>query len=811
MKELIQALINQGIITAIDIQRMTSLELLLTIIERVNELHGLTKEGLEAVQRLLDKGVQEEVIAKLEEWTQDGTFDMLINQTALKTVNDRIDESNAQLSQTTNLANDHEYILNQSVNRNIAIVKGIDFNSSYFRIPFLTVTKHGTLIVGSDVRYNGPQDHGYIDLGVKRSTDGGYTWSDTVIAMRNNRVDNTYSRVMDGTIIYDESQDTLFLLGNYFDHGDIPWHQETNHKPKTWDVKISKSFDDGLTWSNPISIRDLCPAGYTSFIGGVGSGIVMENGTLVFPIQLNPMIKPQGTNRISAGIIYSRDKGATWNISSSFINGPASECNVVEYASGKLMLNARNDEGAYRKIYTTSDMGASWVFDTMSYKTQQLNACMGSMIKIPYTENGAILFSSPTQSTRTGLCLSVLTSNEKGFVGLNSIYPWTYDGYSCLAFDKWNAKLYIALELGGNIWVENITYCLKDIKKLKGENCEIVKRNGLLGGMDIYVSNDGDDANSGKTRSQALRTFTRIPEIVNDYYQNITIKIDSNYDREVRLSNIKTRTRISSIDGSGLNIKKLYIRECSYVQFDTPITLIEPFSATMVVSIENSNVFFNGKMTFNESSKASNLIFADNANVNCRDLNVASSTTAGIGGIINSGYMGGRHWVQVNELPYPIAPIAGTNSGTSNVSMIYRESGKGVKLNNGTISIVGTSLASDSRISYNQFINGEILGEKVEHMAAGNRIYNTIKDSNVICNWRFKPKAGQTIISGELLFTLPVTLRPRTEQRAVLAGIVGNTSTNAIHIQISTSGEVTAYGSIPANTVEIGGHFVYPL
>ena len=40
MKELIQALFNQGIITAADIQRMTTLELLLTIIERENELHG---------------------------------------------------------------------------------------------------------------------------------------------------------------------------------------------------------------------------------------------------------------------------------------------------------------------------------------------------------------------------------------------------------------------------------------------------------------------------------------------------------------------------------------------------------------------------------------------------------------------------------------------------------------------------------------------------------------------------------------------------------------------------------------------------
>ena len=98
MKELIQALINQGIITAADIQRMTTLELLLTIVERVNELHGMTKEGLEAVQRLLDNGVQEEVIGQLDKWTQDGTFDSLINQSAFKELNDCINETNAQLS-----------------------------------------------------------------------------------------------------------------------------------------------------------------------------------------------------------------------------------------------------------------------------------------------------------------------------------------------------------------------------------------------------------------------------------------------------------------------------------------------------------------------------------------------------------------------------------------------------------------------------------------------------------------------------------------------------------------------------------------
>ena len=88
MKELVQALINQGIITAADIQRMTTLELLLTIVERVNELHGLTKEGLEAVQRLLDKGVQEEVVAQLDEWNNDGTMATIVNEQVFEQLND---------------------------------------------------------------------------------------------------------------------------------------------------------------------------------------------------------------------------------------------------------------------------------------------------------------------------------------------------------------------------------------------------------------------------------------------------------------------------------------------------------------------------------------------------------------------------------------------------------------------------------------------------------------------------------------------------------------------------------------------------
>ena len=101
MKELVQALINQGIITASDVQRLSTLELLLVIIERVNELHGLTQQSIELVQDYL-KTIQEQVIEQLNEWKEDGTLDDLINQSALKEINDRTSDFTHSYSMSKN-------------------------------------------------------------------------------------------------------------------------------------------------------------------------------------------------------------------------------------------------------------------------------------------------------------------------------------------------------------------------------------------------------------------------------------------------------------------------------------------------------------------------------------------------------------------------------------------------------------------------------------------------------------------------------------------------------------------------------------
>ena len=95
--ELLKNVMNLGIITEDDVKRLTATELMLLIIERTNGLLNHVEMIDEKLVNVLEN-IRTTTIETLNGWTQDGTFDVLINQTALKTVNDRIDETNTQLS-----------------------------------------------------------------------------------------------------------------------------------------------------------------------------------------------------------------------------------------------------------------------------------------------------------------------------------------------------------------------------------------------------------------------------------------------------------------------------------------------------------------------------------------------------------------------------------------------------------------------------------------------------------------------------------------------------------------------------------------
>ena len=109
-KNIQELAIRMGLISVEDMCQYTIAQLVYMIANKLNELmtnvnqfetevDDTIKEQNEAIKRLLNEGTLAEVEKIFRQWSKDGTFDRLINQSALKKVNGRIDETNAHLSQ----------------------------------------------------------------------------------------------------------------------------------------------------------------------------------------------------------------------------------------------------------------------------------------------------------------------------------------------------------------------------------------------------------------------------------------------------------------------------------------------------------------------------------------------------------------------------------------------------------------------------------------------------------------------------------------------------------------------------------------
>lgn len=100
--------VSMQLVTVEDMQKHSIPQLVTMIANKMNELiqevyrfegdvSDVVKTQNDNIQYLLGEGLHLEVATVFENWMNDGTFDTLLNQSALKKVNDRIDETNAQL------------------------------------------------------------------------------------------------------------------------------------------------------------------------------------------------------------------------------------------------------------------------------------------------------------------------------------------------------------------------------------------------------------------------------------------------------------------------------------------------------------------------------------------------------------------------------------------------------------------------------------------------------------------------------------------------------------------------------------------
>jgi sialidase-1 len=262
----------------------------------------------------------------------------------------------------------------------IAIRKAWDDSVHTYRIPGMITTNKGTLIAVYDIRYKNSRDlPADIDVGMSRSTDGGRTWEPMkkIIDMG---LPNENNGVGDPCVLFDPVTKKIWVAALWSKGNRSIAGSEPGLSPDTTgQLVLVNSDDDGLTWSAPYSItQQVKDPKWHLYFQGPGNGIVMKNGTLVFPSQYWDESKKPGIPHSS--IIYSEDHGRTWK-SGTGAKYNTTEAQVVETKPGTLLLNMRDNRGMFRSVATTTNMGKTWTEHQTSYMDLPDPVAMASLIR----------------------------------------------------------------------------------------------------------------------------------------------------------------------------------------------------------------------------------------------------------------------------------------------------------------------------------------------------------------------------------------------------------------------------------------------
>lgn len=293
-------------------------------------------------------------------------------------------------------------------------------NYHTFRIPSLLVTPKGNLLAICEGRKNNSADHGDIDLVMKRSTDGGLTWSKLSVLIAGG------GKTMGNPCPVADKKTGAILLPFCLDNKI---------------VFVMKSSDDGLTWSKPADItRQVMKAGWSWYATGPGVGIQTRSGRLVIPCDS----KSGGGKVRESHLIYSDNGGESWQIGG--LAAPlCNECQVAELSNGYLHLNIRSYRGNNRRLVAISKDTGETFADPVEDSSLIEPVCQASLIHHEGIKGG-LLFANPASLKREKMTVRRSRDDGKTWTGALVLYPGP-SAYSSLAALP-NGTIYCLYEQG---------------------------------------------------------------------------------------------------------------------------------------------------------------------------------------------------------------------------------------------------------------------------------------------------------------------------------------------------------------------------
>ncbi len=299
-----------------------------------------------------------------------------------------------------------------------------------YRIPAIVCTNRGTLLAFAEGRKNGCGDAGGVDIVVKRSEDGGKTWSkpEVVAADGENTCGNP-------TPVVDRLTGRIFLLST--------WNLGTDTEPQIVDgtsrdtrrVFVRYSTDDGRRWSPGKDITsEVKKADWTWYATGPGNGIQMLSGRFKGRLVVPCDHITAKTKKYYSHVILSDDGGKTWKLGGTTPEDKVNECAVAEIAGGRLVLNMRSyGPVRARQTAVSADGGMTWSHQRVDTALVE-PICEGSLASYRKKEGEwALAFANPASPVaRENFTVRLSYDGGRSWTGKCSVYKGP-SGYSDLA------------------------------------------------------------------------------------------------------------------------------------------------------------------------------------------------------------------------------------------------------------------------------------------------------------------------------------------------------------------------------------------
>lgn len=299
-----------------------------------------------------------------------------------------------------------------------------DYDSQYWRIPALVTAADNSLVAVVDKRGSSLGDlPNTISIMSRRSTDNGKNWSEPVVVAQGGN-GKTYG---DPAVVLDKKTGNLICM---FVGDQGLWNATPDNRQG---IYVSKSTDNGVSWSEPVAITDQVYANHSGWYAGFagsGHGLCLKDGRLMFVLAI------RATSATGVPLhnyaIYSDDGGDNWTLSTNAATTAGDEAKVVELENGDILMSIRNPSKGNRIFCKSTDRGQTW---GKAYFETELKdpACNGDIIRYSYStdegsEGKSRLLHSLPESTTTRENVTIYLSEDDGETW--PIKKRLVDGYS---------------------------------------------------------------------------------------------------------------------------------------------------------------------------------------------------------------------------------------------------------------------------------------------------------------------------------------------------------------------------------------------